>query len=133
MNKELYNVMERFEAEKFDKDSLVNLIDEYMSLGSFVRMLEWFSKKYFENHEFYGVLYSDAYEKDEEGYFGENNILIYYGNSEWDNTDSIVSYGELYEYLKVASEYYVKNIPEDKEYVENLLSKIKDTYNIKQL
>ena len=37
----------------------------------------------------------------------------------------------MYEYLKAASEYYVENIPEDKEDVENLLAKIKDTYNIK--
>ena len=131
MNKELNDVIKRFEPEKFDKYSLVSLIDEYMSWGRFTEMLEWFSKKSFKNHEFYGILYSDAYEKDDEEYFGDNNILVYYGNDDWENTDNIVSYSELYDYLKVACEYYIENIPEDKEEVGNLLAGIKDIYNIK--
>ena len=131
MNKELNDVIKRFEPEKFDKYSLVSLIDEYMSWGRFTEMLEWFSKKSFKNHEFYGILYSDAYEKDDEEYFGDNNILVYYGNDDWKNTDNIVSYSELYDYLKVACEYYIENIPEDKEEVEALLAGIKVTYNIK--
>ena len=131
MNNILRGVTKRFEPEKFDKYSLVSLIDEYMSWGRFTEMLEWFSKKSFKNHEFYGILYSDAYEKDDEEYFGDNNILVYYGNDDWKNTDNIVSYSELYDYLKVACEYYIENIPEDKEEVENLLAGIKDTYNIK--
>ena len=131
MNKELNDVIKRFEPEKFDKYSLVSLIDEYMSWGRFTEMLEWFSKKSFKNHEFYGILYSDAYEKDDEEYFGDNNILVYYGNDDWENTDNIVSYSELYDYLKVACEYYIENIPEDKEEVEALLAGIKVTYNIK--
>ena len=131
MNNILRGVTKRFEPEKFDKYSLVSLIDEYMSWGRFTEMLEWFSKKSFKNHEFYGILYSDAYEKDDEEYFGDNNILVYYGNDDWENTDNIVSYSELYDYLKVACEYYIENIPEDKEEVENLLAGIKDIYNIK--
>ena len=131
MNNILRGVTKRFEPEKFDKYSLVSLIDEYMSWGRFTEMLEWFSKKSFKNHEFYGILYSDAYEKDDEEYFGDNNILVYYGNDDWENTDNIVSYSELYDYLKVACEYYIENIPEDKEEVENLLAGIKVTYNIK--
>ena len=109
----------------------MDLISIYMSNGRFKDMLEWFKDKKFKNHEFYGILYSDVYDKDEEGYFGEDKILIYVGNDDWDNTDQIVSYDELYNYLKAACEYYVKNIPEDKEEVENLLAGIKDTYNIK--
>mgnify|MGYP004550874305 FL=1 len=131
MNNILRGVTKRFEPEKFDKYSLVSLIDEYMSWGRFTEMLEWFSKKSFKNHEFYGILYSDAYEKDDEEYFGDNNILVYYGNDDWKNTDNIVSYSELYDYLKVACEYYIENIPEDKEEVEALLAGIKVTYNIK--
>ena len=131
MNNILRGVTKRFEPEKFDKYSLVSLIDEYMSWGRFTEMLEWFSKKSFKNHEFYGILYSDAYEKDDEEYFGDNNILVYYGNDDWENTDNIVSYSELYDYLKVACEYYIENIPEDKEEVEALLAGIKVTYNIK--
>ena len=131
MNNILRGVTKRFEPEKFDKYSLVSLIDEYMSWGRFTEMLEWFSKKSFKNHEFYGILYSDAYEKDDEEYFGDNNILVYYGNDDWKNTDNIVSYSELYDYLKVACEYYIENIPEDKEEVENLLAGIKVTYSIK--
>ena len=131
MNNILRGVTKRFEPEKFDKYSLVSLIDEYMSWGRFTEMLEWFSKKSFKNHEFYGILYSDAYEKDDEEYFGDNNILVYYGNDDWKNTDNLVSYSELYDYLKVACEYYIENIPEDKEEVEALLAGIKVTYNIK--
>ena len=131
MNNILRGGTKRFEPEKFDKYSLVSLIDEYMSWGRFTEMLEWFSKKSFKNHEFYGILYSDAYEKDDEEYFGDNNILVYYGNDDWKNTDNIVSYSELYDYLKVACEYYIENIPEDKEEVEALLAGIKVTYNIK--
>ena len=132
MNNILRGVTKRFEPEeKFDKAALVDLINIYMSDGKFKKMLEWFKDKTFSNQEFYGVMYSDEYEKDEEGYFGEDKILIYIGNDDWDDTDQIVSYDELYNYLKVACEYYVENITEDKEEVENLLSGIKVTYNIK--
>ena len=132
MNNILRGVTKRFEPEeKFDKAALVDLINIYMSDGKFKNMLKWFKDKTFSNQEFYGVMYSDEYEKDEEGYFGEDKILIYVGNDDWDNTDQIVSYDELYNYLKVACEYYIENIPEDKEEVENLLAGIKVTYSIK--
>ena len=123
-------------GEWFIKEGLpigqaMDLIENYMSRGTFKEMLEWFKDKTFANEEFYGVLYSEEYDKDEEGYFGEDKILIYVGNYDLDNTDQIVSYDELYNYLKVACEYYIENIPEDKEEVEALLAGIKDTYNIK--
>ena len=132
MNNILRGVTKRFEPEeKFDKAALVDLINIYMSDGKFKNMLKWFKDKTFSNQEFYGVMYSDEYEKDEEGYFGEDKILIYIGNDDWEDTDQIVSYDELYNYLKVACEYYIENIPEDKEEVENLLAGIKVTYSIK--
>lgn len=131
MSRELDGVKSSLIKAKLVRGQAMDLISNYMSRGTFKEMLEWFKDKTFANEEFYGVLYSEDYDKDEEGYFGEDKILIYVGNDDWDNTDQIVSYDELYNYLKVACEYYIENIPEDKEEVENLLAGIKDTYNIK--
>lgn len=132
MNNALKGVTERFQQEeKFDKEALIDLINIYMSNGKFKKMLGWIKDKTFEGEEFYGIMYPDEYKKDEEGYFGEDKILVYMGNDDLENKDQIVSYDELYSYLKIASEYYIENIPEDKEEVENLLTVIKVRYDVK--
>ncbi len=131
MNNSLKGVTERFQQEeKFDKEALVDLINIYMSNGKFKKMLGWIKDKTFEGEEFYGIMYPDEYEKGEEGYFGEGRVLVYVGNDDLENKDQVVSYNELYSYLRTAGDYYIENIPEDKEEVENLLTIIRVRYDV---
>ncbi|MDH6351171.1 ribonuclease toxin immunity protein CdiI [Brevibacillus parabrevis] len=73
------------------------------------------------------VIYSDEYDVGDEGYFGENCILFYYGV---DDTYDIVSYKELYDYLQVACNFYIEKNEDKKDEVNEYLLRIKEKYSI---
>ncbi|WGV62516.1 ribonuclease toxin immunity protein CdiI [Brevibacillus brevis] len=80
-------------------------------LGDFVLeygFVKRFRRNYVTRQDYLGVVYSDEFVIGDEGYFGENKVLFYYG---LDDEYDIVNYQELYDYLQVACEFYVGLAP----------------------
>ncbi|AKP77782.1 ribonuclease toxin immunity protein CdiI [Priestia aryabhattai] len=122
-------LIQMYEQKGLNKGSVMDVLCDFVMEYDFVRILEGFLKEYVERRDYMGVVYSDAFDKEDEEFFGENHVLFYYGvDAEGEDT---VTHEELYKYLQTACEFYIKRYPEHTENVEELLSKIKDQYDIK--
>ncbi|KKB71775.1 MULTISPECIES: ribonuclease toxin immunity protein CdiI [Bacillus] len=121
--------IDKMQENNLSKGAVIDVLNIYVNGGSFLKHLEDFISKDGERHDYHGVIYSDEYEQDDEGYFGENKVLFYSGDE--DDACDIVNYDELYEYLKVSCEFYSFKHPEQTNKVHHYLSKIKEKYNIK--
>ncbi|KOO43033.1 ribonuclease toxin immunity protein CdiI [Priestia koreensis] len=121
--KEFIKTMKR---EHLNNAAVIDVLNIYVNGHNFVKRLEDFNNKKGERREYNGVIYSDEYEKDDESYFGQNKVLFYSGDS--DDDCDIVSYSELYQYLRAACKFYIEKNFEKKEIIEELLMKLKNTY-----
>ncbi|EPY2284224.1 ribonuclease toxin immunity protein CdiI [Clostridium sporogenes] len=121
--------IDKMEQNNLDKGAVIDVLNIYVNGGIFLQRLEEFISKEGERREYNGVIYSDEYEQDDEGYFGEDKVLFYSGDGDEDY--DIVNYDELYKYLSVACKFYIEKNPEEKESIEESLVKIKEKYNIK--
>lgn len=82
--------------------------------------LDNFINKESVRSQFCGVLYPEDFEKDDDGYFGENKVLFYAGD-----------YDDLYLYLYFTCEFYIEKHEEEKDIVEQKLALIAKIYGIK--
>ena len=121
--------IDKMEQNNLDKGAVIDVLNIYVNGGIFLQRLEEFISKEGERREYNGVIYSDEYEQDDDGYFGEDKVLFYSGDGDEDY--DIVNYDQLYKYLSVACEFYIEKNPEEKESIEESLVKIKEKYNIK--
>ncbi|CAH1225067.1 ribonuclease toxin immunity protein CdiI [Paenibacillus sp. JJ-223] len=119
----------RYEENGLEKGSVIDVLGDFVLEYDFVKVLDGFLNEYVERRDYMGVIYSDEYDVGEEGYFGENSVLFYYGVD--DNYD-IVSYKELYDYLKVACSFYIEKNADQKDLINKSLLRIKEKYNIKE-
>lgn len=119
----------KMKEDNLNKGAVIDVLNTYVNGSKFLYRLEGFIREDGERTEYSGIIYSDEYEKDEEGYFGENKIMFYSGDGEGDY--DIVNYEELYEYLSTACEFYLERNPKDKDIVKELLMRIKEKYDIK--
>lgn len=120
--------IDKMKQSGLSKAAVVDVLNLYANKNNFIQYLIDFKNKDGERREYHGVIYSEEYEKDDEGYFGENKVLFYSGDGEEDY--DIVNYNELYDYLNVACEFYIEKNFEHKEIIEELLMEIKEQYKI---
>lgn len=74
----------------WDKGTVIDVLNAYVNGSDFLQQLEKIKKKKTERSTTLGVIYSEDYEKDDDGYFGENKVLFYAGYY-----DDIVDYDDL--------------------------------------
>ncbi|MCM3225701.1 ribonuclease toxin immunity protein CdiI [Terribacillus saccharophilus] len=94
----------------------------------FLKILNGFYNENVLRRDTIGVIYSDEYDEYDEGYFGEDRVLFYFGvDEDWYD---ILTYDELCEYLQVVCEIYA-DIHEDKaKEVYEYMDKIKKKYGV---
>ncbi|MCV9948661.1 MULTISPECIES: ribonuclease toxin immunity protein CdiI [Paenibacillus] len=118
-----------YEEKGFEKGSVIDVLGDFVLEHDIVKVLEGFLNEYIERRDYMGVIYSDEYDVGDEGYFGENRVLFYYGVD--DNYD-IVSYKELYDYLQVACNFYIEKNSDKKDEINEYLLRIKSKYGIEE-
>jgi hypothetical protein len=121
--------IDKMKQNNLNKGAVIDVLNIYVNGGIFLQRLKEFISKEGERREYNGVIYSDEYEQDDEGYFGEDKVLFYSGDG--DDDYDIVNYDELYKYLSVACEFYIEKNSENKETIGALLVEIKEKYKIK--
>lgn len=118
-----------YEEKGLEKGSVIDVLGDFVLEHDIVKVLEGFLNEYIERRDYMGVIYSDEYDVGDEGYFGENRVLFYYGVD--DNYD-IVSYKELYDYLQVACNFYIEKNADKKDEINEYLIRIKSKYGIEE-
>ncbi|MCM3145833.1 ribonuclease toxin immunity protein CdiI [Brevibacillus sp. MER 51] len=118
-----------YEEKGLEKGSVIDVLGDFVLEHDIVKVLEGFLNEYIERRDYMGVIYSDEYDVGDEGYFGENRVLFYYGVD--DNYD-IVSYKELYDYLQVACNFYIEKNSDKKDEINEYLLRIKSKYGIEE-
>ncbi|MBH0333808.1 hypothetical protein ABH14_29455 [Brevibacillus brevis] len=88
-----------------EKGSVIDVLGDFVLEYGFVKR---FRRNYVTRQDYLGIVYSEEFEIGDEGYFGENKVLFYYG---LDDEYDIVNYQELYDYLQVTCEFYVGLAP----------------------
>ncbi|KFX57247.1 hypothetical protein KU41_12675 [Clostridium botulinum] len=121
-NQEFIDMMEK---NYLDKGQVINVLNIYVYGSKFLQHLDKFINKEGEREQFYGVVYSEDFEKDDDGYFGENKILFYAGDY-----DDIIDYEDLYLYLYFTCEFYIEKHEDEKEIVQEKLLLIEEAYGI---
>lgn len=121
-NQEFIDMMEK---NYLDKGQVINVLNTYVYGSKFLQHLDKFINKEGEREQFYGVVYSEDFEKDDDGYFGENKILFYAGDY-----DDIIDYEDLYLYLYFTCEFYIEKHEDEKEIVQEKLLLIEEAYGI---
>ena len=116
-----------YEEKGLEKGSVIDVLGDFVLEHDIVKVLEGFLNEYIERRDYMGVIYSDEYDVGDEGYFGENRVLFYYGVD--DNYD-IVSYKELYDYLQVACNFYIEKNSDKKDEINEYLLRITSKYGI---
>ncbi|WP_252243963.1 MULTISPECIES: ribonuclease toxin immunity protein CdiI [unclassified Clostridium] len=119
-NQEFIDMMEK---NYLDKGQVINVLNIYVYGSKFLQHLDKFINKEGEREQFYGVVYSEDFEKDDDGYFGENKILFYAGDY-----DDIIDYEDLYLYF--TCEFYIEKHEDEKEIVQEKLLLIEEAYGI---
>ncbi|MBN1056050.1 hypothetical protein DVW05_11925 [Clostridium botulinum] len=119
-NQEFIDMMEK---NYLDKGQVINVLNTYVYGSKFLQHLDKFINKEGEREQFYGVVYSEDFEKDDDGYFGENKILFYAGDY-----DDIIDYEDLYLYF--TCEFYIEKHEDEKEIVQEKLLLIEEAYGI---
>ncbi|MGE0911923.1 ribonuclease toxin immunity protein CdiI [Bacillus atrophaeus] len=95
----------------------------------FIKVLDGFFKEDVIRRDTIGVVYSDEFAESDEGYFGEDKVLFYYGVD--NNWHDIITFGELCNYLQIVCDFYVEKHNEEAEVVQRYLQKIKKKYKVK--
>lgn len=122
-NQEFIDMMRK---NYLDKGQVINVLSTYVYGNKFLQHLDKFISKEGERGQFYGVVYSEDFEKDDDGYFGENKVLFYAGDY-----DDIIDYDDLYLYLYFACESYIGRHEYEKEIVQEKLALIAKAHGIK--
>jgi len=110
-----------------DKGTVIDVLNSYVNGCDFLKKLEKIKNKETERSQVLGVIYSEDFEHDDDGYFGENRVLFYAGDDCYD----IIDYDDLYLYLYFTCEFYIENHPEEKSIVNKIFKEIEEVYNIK--
>lgn len=121
-------LIDKFKKNGMTKSFVITVLAKFALSYDFIKILDGFLNENVLRRDTIGVVYSDEFDKNDEGYFGENKILFYYGVDE--NWYDIINFGELCNYLQVVCDFYVeKHVDETKE-VREYLEKIKVKYEI---
>lgn len=118
--------IDKMEQNYLDKGQVINVLSACVYGSRFLQHLDNFINRESVRSQFYGVVYSEDFEEDDDGYFGENKVLFYAGDY-----DDIIDYDDLYLYLYFACEFYIEKHEEEKDIVEQKLALIAKTYGIK--
>lgn len=125
------NLNQFYEKSGLTKGVVIDVLSDFVLSYNFIDILKRFLSENVIRRDTLGVIYSDEYEADEEGYFGENKVLFYFYYGLDETKEDIVIYEELCDYLQVACEFYIDKNPDKKEIIEEYMNKIKEKYNIK--
>jgi hypothetical protein len=123
-------LIQMYKEKGLNKSVVIDVLCDYVLDYNFVKILDSFLKEAVPRGQYNGVIHSDAYDPDEEEYFGENSVLFYYCIAE-DDFEAIVTHEELCSYLEVASEFYIAKHPKQTNEVKHYLPQIKEKYNVK--
>lgn len=110
-----------------DKYVAIDILNFYVNGNNFISHLYNFKNKETERNSMMGVIYSEDYEKDDDGYFGDNKVCFYMDTDSYD----ILDYDDLHLYLYLTCEFYIEKHPEEKEQVDKIFKEIEKVYNIK--
>jgi hypothetical protein len=113
--------------------NLAPMLDYYNSIADyeFVKVLEYFSNGFGYGDEYYLCEFPNSWEPWEKEYF-ENGVRFTVGSGYNKENSSIVDYSTFYKFSRLACEDYLKEHPEDKEKIYEILSAIKVRYEIKE-
>jgi len=125
-NKIIHYVLKYFYEKRYNDDILISYLATQISGVYFIEFLQNIYDETEEGNEFEGYMISNNYYEDDEEYFGKNKIKFYSYVGEL--KEDILTYKEFYEYLQIASDFYIELHPEQKEEVIALLEKIKAKY-----
>ncbi|WP_152392590.1 ribonuclease toxin immunity protein CdiI [Paenibacillus guangzhouensis] len=130
-SKENYQlIVDSFKMKGLNKDFIITVLARFVLDFDFMKILTGFLNENVLRRDTIGVVYSDEFEIGDEGYFGENKVLFYYGID--DNWHDIVSYDELCDYLQVACEIYMDKNKTETEEIKRIFNQIKEKYEIVQ-
>ena len=118
---------EKMKKNYLDKGTVIDVLNSYVNGCDFLKKLEKIKNKETERSQVLGVIYSEDFEHDDDGYFGENRVLFYAGDDCYD----IIDYDDLYLQLYFTCEFYIENHPEEKSIVNKIFKEIEEVYNIK--
>lgn len=117
---------EMMKKNYLDKSTVIDVLNVYVNGNDFLGCLEKIKNKKTERSQILGIIYSQDYEEDDEGYFGRNKVLFYVGDDCYD----IIDYDDLYLYLYFTCEFYIEKHQNEKEQVKDKLSLIAKSYHI---
>ncbi|MGG1651746.1 ribonuclease toxin immunity protein CdiI [Paenibacillus sp. NRS-1783] len=115
-----------FKHHNLEKSYISTVLVQFVFEYDFVEILKGFLNEYLVRRDTIGVVYSDEFEIGDEGYFGENKVLFYYGVD--DDWHDIVSYNELCDYLQVACDFFMNRNKEKAEEAKIYMIQIKKKY-----
>lgn len=118
----------RFKKNGLSKSFVITVLAKFALYYDFIKILDGFFNENVLRRDTIGVVYSDEFDKNDDGYFGENKVLFYYGVDE--NWYDIINFGELYNYLRVVCDFYVEKHNDKTKEVLEYLEKIKVKYKI---
>ncbi|NEN87295.1 ribonuclease toxin immunity protein CdiI [Paenibacillus elgii] len=128
-SKENYQLLvDRFKMNGLSKDFVITVLARFVLDFDFIKILTGFLDENVLRRDTIGVVYSDEYEIGDEGYFGENKVLFYYGID--DDWHDIVTHDELCCYLQVACEFFMDRNKEKAEEAKKIMIQIKEKYKI---
>ncbi|WP_272036822.1 ribonuclease toxin immunity protein CdiI [Paenibacillus sp. JJ-100] len=117
-----------FKYHKLEKSYITTVLVQFVFDYDFIEILKGFLNEYLLRRDTIGVVYSDEFEVGDEGYFGENKVLFYYGID--DDWYDIVTYDELCNYLQVACDFFIERNKEKAEEANKYLIQIKEKYGV---
>lgn len=119
---------ECFRLRNLEKGYVVTVLVQFVFDYDFLEILKGFLNEYVERRDTIGVVYSDEFDMGDEGYFGDNKVLFYFGvDDEWHD---IVSYDELCEYLQVACDFFADRNKDKENETKEYMLQIKRKYGV---
>lgn len=109
------------------KYKVILLCFQYILKQSFIRVLEDISEEIGSSWENIGFSFSNIFDEDDkedEDYF-ESGVCFYFRDNE-----QIIEYDEFYNFLKITCNIYLEIHEEDRKYVEEKLSIIRNRYSL---
>lgn len=119
---------DKMHSNYLDKVVAIDILNLFVNGRNFISHLNNFKNKETERDATMGVVYSEDFEKDYDGYFGENKVCFYI-DTIGDPFD-ILDYDEMYMYLYFTCEFYIEKHPEEKEIINEIFKEIEEVYNI---
>ena len=123
------SLIDRFKKNDLTKSFVITVLMKFALDFDFIKVLDGFFNEDVIRRDTIGVVYSDEFDKNDEGYFGEDRVSFYYGVDE--NWYDIITFGELCNYLQIVCDFYVERHDDKTEEVQEYLQKIKGKYKVK--